>query len=386
MQKIICSLSYIIAAILIISSAFIGGFLTSELLTRDDEQYQILNQSVSILQNHALDEIPPAPALEYGMIRGMLKAYGDPHTTFVEPIQHELESNRLAGNFGGIGVKVAYQDEGIIILFPYPDSPAHLAGIQDGDRLLVVDGFKIENHTPLDEVKAAIRGPEGEIVIITTSRDQDLIPIDYEIIREKIPIPSVTWHLQPQEPQVGIIEINIISANTPNEIKDAVEDLQSRGATHFVLDLRRNSGGLLSAGIDTARLFIKKGVILKELARDQGEETFSASSDGPLVDIPLVVLVNHGTASAAEIIAGVLQARERALIIGEPTYGKDSIQLVFNLEDGSSIHITSARWWIPSLEPPIKDHGIQPDIMIDTDNTGPDLAIESAIEYFLGQE
>jgi carboxyl-terminal processing protease len=386
MQKIISSLSYIIAAILIISSAFIGGFLTSELLTRDDEQYQILNQSVSILQNHALDEIPPAPALEYGMIRGMLKAYGDPHTTFVEPIQHELESNRLAGNFGGIGVKVAYHDEGIIILFPYPDSPAHLAGIQDGDRLLMVDGFKIENHTPLDEVKAAIRGPEGEIVKITTSRDQDLTPIGYEIIRESIPIPSVTWHLQPQEPHVGIIEINIISANTPNEIKDAVEDLQSRGATHFVMDLRRNSGGLLSAGIDTARLFIKKGVILKELTRYQDEETFSASSDGPLIDIPLVVLVNHGTASAAEIIAGVLQARERALIIGEPTYGKDSIQLVFNLEDGSSIHITSARWWIPSLEPPIKDHGIQPDIMIDNDNTGPDPAVESAIEFFLGQE
>ncbi|MCJ7659959.1 MAG: S41 family peptidase, partial [Anaerolineales bacterium] len=344
------------------------------------------NQSVSILQNHALDEIPPAPALEYGMIRGMLKAYGDPHTTFVEPIQHELESNRLAGNFGGIGVKVAYHDEGIIILFPYPDSPAHLAGIQDGDRLLMVDGFKIENHTPLDEVKAAIRGPEGEIVKITTSRDQDLTPIGYEIIRESIPIPSVTWHLQPQEPHVGIIEINIISANTPNEIKDAVEDLQSRGATHFVMDLRRNSGGLLSAGIDTARLFIKKGVILKELTRYQDEETFSASSDGPLIDIPLVVLVNHGTASAAEIIAGVLQARERALIIGEPTYGKDSIQLVFNLEDGSSIHITSARWWIPSLEPPIKDHGIQPDIMIDNDNTGPDPAVESAIEFFLGQE
>ena len=386
MRKIIGYISYIIAAIIIISSAFIGGFLTSEYLTRDDEQYQILNQSVSILQNHALDDIPPAPALEYGMIRGMLKAYGDPHTTFVKPVQHELETNRLAGNFGGIGVKLGYHDEGIVILFPYPDSPAHLAGIQDGDRLLMVDDIKIKNHIPLDEVKAAIRGPEGEIVKLRTSRDQDLNPVDYEIIRESIPIPSVTWHLQPEEPQVGIIEINIISANTPNEIMDAVEDLKSRGATHFVMDLRGNSGGLLSAGVDTARLFVKKGIILKEFARDQDVKTFNASSNGPLVDIPLAVLVNHGTASAAEIIAGALQARERALIIGEPTYGKDSIQLVFNLDDGSSLHITSARWWIPSLEPPIKGYGIQPDIIIDNDNASPDPAVETAIESLLSQE
>jgi len=385
MRKIISYFSFIIAAMIIISSAFIGGFLTSEHFTRDDEQYHILNQSVSILQNHALDDIPPAPELEYGMIRGMLNAFGDPHTTFVEPVQHELETNRLAGNFGGIGVKLGYHEGGIIILFPYPDSPAHLAGIQDGDRLLMVEGVIIENHTPLDEIRAAIRGPAGEKVKLTTSSNQGLNPIEHEIIRESIPIPSVTWHLQPEQQKVGIIEINIISANTPNEIMDAVDDLKSRGATHFVMDLRGNSGGLLSAGVDTASLFIKKGVILKELARDQDVKSFTASSDGPFVDIPLAVLINHGTASAAEIIAGALQARERALIIGEPSYGKDSIQLVFDLEDGSSLHITSARWWIPSLEPPIKGHGIQPDIIVDNNNSGPDLAVEKAIEYFLGQ-
>jgi carboxyl-terminal processing protease len=386
MRKTITYFFYIITAIFIISSAFIGGFLSSELLTRDDGQFDILNQSVSILQNHALDEIPPAPALEYGMIRGMLKAYGDPHTTFVEPVQHELESNRLAGNFGGIGIKLGYHEDGMIILFPYPDSPASHAGIQDGDRLIMVDGVKIENHTSLDEVKTKIRGPEGEKVTLSISRDQDLKPIDYEIIRASILIPSVIGHLQPDESRVGIIEINIISTNTPNEILTAVEDMKSRGATHFIMDLRGNTGGMLSAGVDTARLFIKDGEILKEHARDQDVKTISASTTGPFADIPLVVIVNHGTASAAEIIAGVLKAQKRALIIGEPTYGKDSIQLVFDLEDGSSLHITSARWWIPDLDPPIKGNGIQPDIFIDNNKTGNDPAIEAAIDYLLGHE
>ena len=166
----------------------------------------------------------------------------------------------------------------------------------------------------------------------------------------------------------------------------AVEDLKSRGATHFVMDLRGNSGGMLSAGVDTARLFIMDGVLLKEHARDRDVKTISASTPGPFTDIPLVVIVNHGTASAAEIIAGVLKAQKRAIIIGEPTYGKDSIQLVFDLEDGSSLHITSARWWIPDLDPPIKGNGIQPDIFIDNNKTGNDPAIEAAIDYLLGHE
>ena len=384
-RRFIGYLIYILASAIIISSAFVGGFLVSEYLNQENNQHQILNQAESILKNHALDELPAEPALEYGMIRGMLNAFGDPHTTFIEPVQHELETNRLTGNFGGIGVQLGYSDEGFVILFPYPDSPAELAGIQNGDRLLMVEGIKIENLHPLDPVKAAIRGKVGTPVNLLIDREEAPNAIELNIKRSSIPLPSVAWHLHPDESRLGIIVINIISANTPEEVAQAVEDLTNQGATHLIIDLRGNSGGLLSAGVDTARLFLPKGVILKEQTRDQSEKTYNTERDGPFIDIPLAILVNHGTASASEIVAGSLKASGRAIIIGEPSYGKDTIQLVFNLNDGSSLHVTSARWWVPGLDPPIKEIGIQPDILVDDAYTGPDPAISLGKQALLGE-
>jgi len=384
-RRFVGYLIYIMASAIIISSAFAGGFLASEYLNQENNQHQILNQAVSILKNHALDDLPDEPALEYGMIRGMLNAFGDPHTTFIEPVQHELETNRLTGNFGGIGVQLGYSDEGFVILFPYPDSPAELAGIQNGDRLLMVEGIKIENLHPLDQVKAAIRGKEGTPVNLLIDREEAPNAIELNIKRASIPLPSVAWHLHPDDSRLGIIEINIISANTPDEVAQAVEDLTDQGATHLIIDLRGNSGGLLSAGVDTARLFLPKGLILKEQTRDQNEKIYNTERDGPFIDIPLAILVDHGTASASEIVAGSLKASGRAIIIGEPSYGKDTIQLVFNLNDGSSLHVTSARWWIPGLDPPIKEIGIQPDIIVDDGNTGPDQAISLGKQALLGE-
>ncbi len=144
-----------------------------------------------------------------------------------------------------------------------------------------------------------------------------------------------------------------------------MEDLQQRGATAFVLDLRDNPGGLLDAGVDIARLFLKEGSVMQQQYRGQEVKTFEVEKPGPLADLPLAVLINHGSASAAEIAAGALQAHRRATLIGEPSYGKDSIQLVFTLQDGSSLHVTSAQWWIPGLQKPVGEQGLQPDILID---------------------
>jgi carboxyl-terminal processing protease len=386
MRKNIEIFTFIIIVMMILCSAFIGGFLASEYFNRDENQYQILSQAVTILQNHALDELPTELSLEYGMIRGMLDAYGDPHSTFVEPVQHELESNLLAGTFGGIGVKLEYSEEGYVILFPYPDSPSELAGIRDGDQLLQVDDIEIGKFQPIDEVTAAIRGPEGETIVLLVAREQRLDPIKFTLERESIPLPSITWHLHQSESHLGIIDINIISASTPNEVTEAIKSLKKQGATHLIIDLRGNSGGLLSAGVDTARLFLPKGIILQEQARDRGVKTYSAANDGPFLDIPVAILVDHGTASASEIIAGALKARSRAVIIGETTYGKDSIQLVFDLKDGSSLHITSARWWVPGLDVPIRDNGIQPDILAPPNNAGQDTAIIIAKNTLLNEE
>ena len=189
-----------------------------------------------------------------------------------------------------------------------------------------------------------------------------------------------TWHIDVEEPRMGVIQINIIADSTPDEILTAVDNLQSRGATHFAIDLRGNHGGLLDAGVDIARLFLDEGKIIQDHYRDKEIKTYEVNHPGPLTDLPMVVLVNSDTASAAEIVAGAIKMQARAPIIGTHTYGKDSIQLVFTLQDGSSIHITAAKWWVPGLEPAVGEGGLQPDILVSEDDTGRDLYLLAAAE------
>jgi carboxyl-terminal processing protease len=305
---------------------------------------------------------------------------------FIEPAQHELESESLQGKFGGIGVDLVLDAQGSVVLVPYPDSPAAKAGILEGDRLLSVQELVIDAKTSLDDIKAEIRGPEGKSVHLLVARPPNFGKYEFDIVRETILIPSTTRYIDPSEARLGVIKVNIIAASTPDEIENAVYDLQSRGATHFVLDLRDNGGGLLTTGVDTARLFLSDGVIIKQQYRGKGEETYRVEKPGPLVDIPLVVLVNHSTASAAEIIAGSLQAHKRAALIGEPTYGKNSIQLVFDLKDGSSLHVTSAHWWIPGFATPTDNVGLQPDIRLSRDGAAGDQAIIAAIQFLFHRQ
>jgi carboxyl-terminal processing protease len=233
-------------------------------------------------------------------------------------------------------------------------------------------------------VQSAIRGPSGQSVRLTIGRPPDYTPQQITIRRAQIPEPSVTWHLEPLDPRLGVIAVNLIASSTHDEIQRAVQDLQARHAAYFVLDLRNNPGGLLSAGVDIARLFLKDGLIMQQQYKGKSVETFRADTPGPLDSIPLVVLVNHNSASAAEIIAGALKVNQRARLIGEPTFGKDTVQLVFDLQDGSSLHVTSAHWWIPGLDPPLGGNGLQPDIPIDSEsgNAAPDPYILAAIKAF----
>jgi len=347
--------------------------------------FPILEEAFEILENHAYNELPETPALEYGMIRGMVDAYADPYTLFVEPAQHELYSDQLAGSYGGIGSNLEYDPDGNVVLHPFPEGPAADAGILDGDRLIKVDDMDITPNIPIDEVVAAVRGPEGERVTIKVARPPDLSTFTFKIKRKDIPLPSVTWHVDVGEPRLGVIQVNIVADSTPDEIKDAFEDLSSRNISHFALDLRGNRGGLLDAGIDIAGLFLEKGTILQEHYRDRDVKTFEVEEPGPYADVPMVVLVNSDTASAAEIIAGALKIHNRAPIIGTNTYGKDTIQLVFNLEDGSSLRVTAAKWWIPGIETPIGEGGLEPDIFVTEGDAGADPFIQAAIQALFNQ-
>jgi carboxyl-terminal processing protease len=361
---------------------FLGGIAFHDRvppLPFTNERLPVLNQAYYLLRQNGLDEIPADPVLEYGMIRGMIQAYGDPHTYFLEPAQAELVSNSLHGSFGGIGARLGTDEDGYLVLFPYPDSPADQAGILEGDRLLQVEDRPVEPGFNMDQVLAQIRGPVGQEVRITVGSAPDYAPRVYQITRAEIAIPSVANYIHPDEPRLGVIEINLIAESTPTEIQTAVSGLIERGVTHFVLDLRNNGGGLLDSGIECARLFLSEGEVMRMQFNGKQVEVQRVEHPGPLADLPLVVLVNGNSASAAEIIAGALQANQRAQVIGTPTFGKNTIQLVFALRDNSTLNVTSARWWFEGLAFPQEDgRGLMPDILIEEDPNDPGILLHTA--------
>jgi carboxyl-terminal processing protease len=365
--------------------AFFSGFFLKSYFDSYSDNFPILNQAYNILINHSYENLPDPPGLEYGMIKGMLGSSQDPYATFQEPVQHELESNSLHGSFGGIGVEFSYSQERDLLIFPIGDGPAARAGIQNGDRLLQIDDLIITADTHLDEIKAAVRGPVGDSVKLILSRTGIDSTLEFDIRREVIHLPSVTWRIAPEDTKIGIINVHIIAESTVDEIEHALIRLQKDGTSKYILDLRDNGGGLLSAGVDTARLFLKDGIIIQQQYRGQDVETFRITKPGSLSDLPLVILINQNTASAAEIIAGSLQSHGRATLIGENSFGKDSIQLIFDLEDGSSLHITAAKWWIPDLSPPVSEGGLQPDILVNQDDAQIDSILNTAVEYLKDQ-
>jgi carboxyl-terminal processing protease len=367
--------------IILVAAAFLAGALGAHLIGVDKDPFPLLSEAFSLLKENGLKSLPSGNTMEYGMIRGMLQVYNDPFTVFLETPQHTLQSNQLAGKYGGIGVRLELSTDNYYLIYPVPDSPAAKAGIQDGDRLVAVDDLNIQGDTPMDTIQAAIRGPVGAKVTLAVARSPNFTPVRVYVIREEIALPSVTWNLAAEDARVGILQINVIAATTPGEITKAIKDLQSQGASYFILDYRNNGGGLVDAGVNIANLFLDKGPIMEQKYRNQPVKTYQVEHPGPFAKIPVVLLINHGTASAAEIVAGALQAQKRALLIGTPTYGKDTIQLVYTLNDGSSLHVTAAHWWVPGLpEGSLEGKGLQPDIIVPDDAAHQAELINAAIK------
>lgn len=366
--------------VLSLISAFLSGFLAHATFFANQREFPILFQAFSILVDHAYFPLPDSRTLEYGMIRGMLQEYGDPYASLIEPTQNELETDRFEGSFGGIGADILQDSEGNFILYPYPESPAARAGIVDGDRLIAIDDIVLTKESTLETIQASIRGVPGTRVWITIARAPDLIPQHLSITREEFKLPSIAAWIVPDHPVIGYIRLNIIASSTPEEIEEAFNDLIGRGANRFILDLRDNGGGLLTAGIEVARLFLTDGEIIRQQHRGDDIEIFRVIEPGPLADKRLVVLINHNTASAAEIIAGSLQNHREAILVGEPSYGKNSIQLAFPLKDGSSLHLTSARWWLSDVNGDPQKEGLEPDINLPSESYSSDQVLREAIE------
>lgn len=375
----------IILTVLSLLAVFAAGYFTNQLINPPELDLPILSQAREIMENHSLAEPPSIKEQEYGMIHGLVSSYDDPYASFVEPVQHELYSNTFEGSFGGIGAQITINTNGETILYPFPDSPAKKAGIMDDDVLVAVGGIEITTETPLDTTVSFLRGPVGSLVNVVIYRPVEGKNYEFEIKRKEFLIPSVSWRILQEYPNVGLIRINLISKTTPEEILEAATDLQSAGAKSFILDLRQNAGGLLEAGIDVARLFLEEGVIIHEQYSRSDPDTYIVEEPGELSQVDLAVLIDSNTASAAEIIAGALQYHKRAVLVGLPSYGKNTIQLVFTLEDQSSIHVTNGKWWLPG-EQETPDFHILPEIQISPENYSDAEFFRLAVDYLTAPE
>ncbi|MDH7485763.1 MAG: S41 family peptidase [Anaerolineae bacterium] len=379
----------------LLCGTYLAGFGTCWLLDRartqpstaEAQNLKVFWEAWHLLDDEFLGEKPSAVQRAYGATHGMVATFNDPYTIFVEPQPRELERDELRGEFGGIGAWVGLDEEGHIVLTPMKDSPAAQAGIQEGDVVVAVDGQEVGGMTP-EQVVALIRGPVGSTVRLTLRRAGLAEPLEFEIERQTIELPTVEYRLLEQDPKAGYVAIRLIGERTPDELKDALRDLRQQGAARLILDLRHNPGGALLASVDVASQFLPGGVVLYEQRKDGQEKPYYAARSGLALDWPLAVLVDAATASGAEIIAGALQDHGRARIIGEQTFGKGSVQNVHDLSDGSSLHVTVARWLTPHRHQ-IDGQGLTPDDVVpftDEDRAaGRDPQLERAVAYLAEQ-
>lgn len=371
--------------------AYAAGFGTAWLLVRDrtpsaDEAagFGLFWEAWHLVEDHFYSELPDVQHLAWAAIRGGLAALDDPYTSFLEPQPRQREKEDLSGRFGGIGAVVSQAEDGSIVLDPMPDLPAEKAGIQEGDIVVMVDDTEITSGMTPSDVAGLVRGEIGTMVRLTLRRPGEDTLIVVEIERQEIPSPSLEWRMLDVGDGLGLVRVTLFTGRTGTELREALEDLADQGLRGLILDLRGNGGGLLGSAIDVASEFLDGGVVLYQVGKGSQEQTEEASRGGSYTEGPLVVLVDGGTASASEIVAGALQDRGRAILVGQKTFGKGLVQSVFDLSDGSSVHVTSAQWLTPNRHE-ITGQGLLPDLLVEITeedrSQGLDPQLERAIEH-----
>jgi carboxyl-terminal processing protease len=293
----------------------------------------------------------------YGAISGMVAGLGDPFSMYLKPDDAKQFNDDINGNFEGIGAELEYKNNAITIVAPLESSPAEKAGLKADDIIVKINDK--DAPTSLQDAVNQIRGEAGTSVKLTVLRDGDVH--DFSITRAKVDVASVTYKLQGT---TGIIKINQFNANTTQQLDDAIAKLKADNAKSLVLDLRNNPGGLLDQAIEMTSRFIDPGVVVIQKDRAGNEEAMQTVSVSNHVDVPMVVLVNKGSASASEIMSGAIQDAGRAKLVGTVTYGKGSVQTIERLKDGSAVRVTVAEWLTPKKRA-INKVGITPDVQID---------------------
>ena len=322
----------------------------------------------------------------YGAMRGMVAALGDPYTVFMDPKNAEEFANDLAGIFEGIGAEIGIRKEILVIIAPLVDTPAAKAGLKAGDKIYAIDGVSTAGMT-VDEAVNKIRGPKDTEVILTISRDGIAKAKDVKIKRGVIVVKSV--NTESRSDGIFVIKITNFNNDTLYLFKQAVSKIIEANPKGIILDLRNNPGGYLDTAVEVASEWIEDGNIVTEKFTEEKKNEYLARGRARLKDFSTVVLVNQGSASASEIVAGALKDFGKATIIGKETFGKGSVQTMEELSDGSSVKITVAKWLTPKGNC-INDHGIMPDIIVELteeDYTNlKDPQLDKAIEMLRGKK
>src|SRR5450759_3602937 len=301
-------------------------------------------QVYEVVQQNYAEPVNPDKAIYNGAIPGMLRVL-DPHSNFFDPKSYAALREEQRGKYYGVGMQVGPRNNKVIVIAPFTGAPAYRAGIRPGDIIIAVDGKPTDNMTTSD-VADLLKGPRGTAVKITMLREGSERPLDFTVVRDEIPRYSVDVHFIIR-PGIGYIHVSGFQETTEKEVRDALDELGDiRG---LILDLRQNPGGLLSEGVGVADQFLKKGqVIVSHHGRASAEKVYKAAHGNGGKDYPLVVLVNRGTASAAEIVAGAIQDHDRGLIVGEVTFCKGLVQTVYPLAENTGLALTTAKYYTPS--------------------------------------
>lgn len=330
------------------------------------EDMKMLIEVLNLIRDNYVQDVD-VKSLVYGAAAGMVKTL-DPFSQFLEPDAHKEMKTETEGEFGGLGIRIAIRDNILTVITPLPGTPAYRQGVLPGDRIIKIEGESTQDIN-IEQAVKKLRGAPGSKVTLTIGREGEKELKDFTLTRELIKIESIKSKMLDSE--IGYIRLTEFTQRSALDFDAALKALQAKGMKNLVVDLRNNPGGLLNVAVDVCRLFVGNSrLIVYTEGRRQPKQEFRADASAPYADLPMVILVNHGSASGSEIFAGCLQDYHRAVILGSETFGKGSVQSVIPLADGSGLRLTTAKYYTPSGRTFHRDEktgkgGITPDILIE---------------------
>jgi carboxyl-terminal processing protease len=345
-----------VTGLLIDKESLLGKISSGE--SEHYSQLKTFTETLSIIKQNYVEDIDEKELIN-GAIKGMLSQL-DPHSSFMPPEAFKEMQIDTKGEFSGLGIQISMKDKMLTVIAPIEDTPAYKAGIKAGDTIIKIDGESTKDITLQDAVDK-LRGPKGTSVTITILREGWDKPKDFTIVREVIQIKSVKY--KALEDKIGYVKITQFQQRTSDDLENALNTLEKDKINSLILDLRNNPGGLLNGAVEVSSQFLPEGKLVVYIKGRSGEQQDFNTVNTKNIEYPMIVLVNEGSASASEIVAGALQDWGRAVILGTQTFGKGSVQTVIPLSDGSALRLTTARYYTPKGRS-IQTTGITPDIIV----------------------